>query len=676
MTLKLPPLLKLKRKKINTELPIPKGAVTWLMFCLFITIAWHIPHTPVWVLAVVVLVGGFSYRRILQEKPLPSKTLRFVLTIASMVGVVITYNSFLGRDPGITTLILLSNLKLMELKSRRDFMFIVFMCYFLIFGNFLYDQSLIDLTFTVTAFIFITTAILRLNHPPDRPVKLAFLLKFSFRLFVFALPFTVTLFLLFPRTYGPFWNLPRGGQKAESGFSSAFRLGQVAELAENNASAFQVEFPDNNMPAPKDLYFRGLILWFTDGNTWYRGMLPTRFNRSSRTSVEGILQRITVKPHFQRWLFALDRPVAFPRWCQISAGGIFTSVWRLEAPYRYSVISRIDAAYDFLPKVHRQWALQLPRKPNKRIMELARQWRKRASTDAELIQIAEEFFKGSSFTYSLRPGLLDRDDPLSDFLFNVRKGFCEHYAAAFTFLMRCAGVPARLVAGYQGGEYNPVGKYLEVRQSDAHAWSEVWLEGSGWQRVDPTAWVSPERIEYGMELSQQLSSDLSDEGRSEAIRMALRKSFFKRALKFLKNHWDNIRYKWDVWIISYDIFRQRNFLRSLGLGRVDRLSMFLAVLISIPILLFILSFLLKRRTLSSDPLVRLYSLFCSKLGKAGLQRMRWEGPVHFSRRAVEKFPQKALEIQQVTHLFVHLRYGRLEVTRLRLKELKRYIRKL
>lgn len=676
MKIKLP-FKRNKRKRLTPERPIPKGALTWLMFCLFLTVGWHIPHTPVWVLAVVVVVGVFSYLRIVREKPIPAK-LRTLLTIAAVVGIWLTYKSLLGRDPGITALMLLSSLKLMEMKTRRDFMFIVFMCYFLTFGIFLYDQSLQDLAFMVVAFIFVTAAVLRLNHPQDQPVKLAFLLRYSFKLFLFALPFTVALFLLFPRAYGPLWNFPQDSASAKTGFKNSFRVGEVAQLAQSKEPAFKVEFPGDDMPAQKDLYFRGLVMWFTNGASWYQGIISGRFNRSRRTTAEGILQRITLHPHNKRWLFTLDRPVLAPRWCRRYPGGIFRSLWNIEAAYRYSAVSRVDATYNFMPKVEKQWALQLPRRRSPRIMQLARTWRETASTGAEIIQLAENYFKNeqNGFVYSLNPGQLDPEDPLADFLFNTRKGFCEHYAAAFTYLMRAAGLPARVVAGYQGGELNPVGNYLEVRQSDAHAWSEVWLEGYGWQRVDPTEWVSPERIEYGMELSQQLARGLTDEDRSEAIQKALRGNFFKRALKFLKNHWDNIRYKWDVWIISYDIFRQRNFFSSLGLGRVDRMGMFIAVLIAIPLLFFIISFLLKRRTLSTDPLLRHYQLFCLKLEKAGLQRMRWEGPVHFQQRAVEKFPGKAGIIRQITHLFVHLRYGRLELSRPRLKELKAHIRKL
>jgi transglutaminase-like putative cysteine protease len=440
------------------------------------------------------------------------------------------------------------------------------------------------------------------------------------------------------------------------------------------------------MPAQKDLYFRGLVLWVTNGKAWYQGWVPSRFVGSRSLEGEGILQRITLQPHNKRWLFALDRPVRSPRWSRAFPGNIFQSLWDLKTPIRYGVLSRPDAGLSFLPKVHRQWALDLPEDVSPRIMELGQQWRDHNSTITGILRQAENYFKENGFVYTLNPGQMDPDDPLGDFLFNKRTGFCEHFAASFAMLMRAAGVPARVVIGYQGGEYNPVGKYLEVRQSEAHAWAEVWVKEeseeiettgeTGWVRVDPTAWVSRERIEYGLEMSQRILAYLTGADREEAIQQALRGNFFKRTWNFLKNHWENIKYKWDTWIITYDIFQQRNFLSSLGLGRMDRLSLLLAILILIPVLLFIISFVLKRKALSSNPPVRLYLRFCSKLERLGLQRLRWEGPVHFELRALEKFPKKAEVIQQVTNLFIHLRYGRLEVTKERLKQLKRHIRKL
>ncbi len=674
--------LKLERKKSLPDLPIPKGAMTWLMFCFFLSVGWHaiwhIPELPVWALIAVVPMSIFSYRRIVQEKPLPSQVLRIVLTIACVAGIFLHFGFPLGRDPGITTLILLSSLKLMELKTRRDFMFVVYMCYFIVFGNFLYDQSLPDLAFMIAAVILLTAAVLRLNHPSEETVKLSYLLKFSARLFLMAFPMAVMLFLIFPRAYGHFLNFPRDPRIYKSGFRDTLQPGDVSQLAQSNDTAMEVEFPNKDMPGQKDLYFRGLLLWYTDGKAWYQGYMPSRTSQRDREEAEGIFHYITLQPHHQKWLFGLDRPVMMQMLRRELPDNIYQALFDVKSPLRYGVISRPDAGYHFLPKVHRKWALQLPDEISPRIMELAREWRSSSTTDADIVQAAENFFKSGKFWYTLNPGTMDPGDPLGDFLFSKRQGFCEHFAASFALSMRAAGVPARVVVGYQGGEYNPVGEYLEVRQSDAHAWAEVWLEEGGennrWQRIDPTAWVSPERIQYGLEVSQRISANLEGADRDEALQDALRGNFLTRAWKFVKNHWENIKYQWDAWIITYDRFRQRNFFSSLGFGRVDRMTLFIVVLILVPIFLYIISLFMRRKSFRADPLVKLYLRFCVKLEKAGLPRYRWEGPVHYGQRAVKKFPGKAGIIHQVTDLFVHLRYGRLEVTKERLKLLKQQIR--
>jgi hypothetical protein len=289
-----------------------------------------------------------------------------------------------------------------------------------------------------------------------------------------------------------------------------------------------------------------------------------------------------------------------------------------------------------------------------------------------VVQKALDYFTNSGFEYSTTPGAMDPDTPLEDFLFNVRKGFCEHYAASFTLLMRAAGIPARMVIGYQGGEYNSVGGYLVVRQFDAHAWAEVWLEEKGWQRVDPTAAVAPDRIEFGAEMSRTISAmgDLRDEDRSQAIERAMRKGFFEKIFAFFKDHWDNINLKWEVWIMSYNRYSQRSFLRGIGLADVSRWSLVVVLVVIIPALFFLVSLLLKRQTLSSDPLVKLYQRFYRKTAKKGIRPAAWEGPLDFRLRAVDAFPHKAKEIRQITGLYINLRYGGLPVTKDALKEFK------
>lgn len=670
-----------QRFSITPLLPISKEALYWLIFCLLLVTAYHIPHIPVWATAAVLVIAVWRVRVVKKGNPIPSRFLRYGLTAAAILGVLVTYRSYLGRDPGITALIVLSTLKLLELKSQRDFMFVVFLCYFLVLGNFLYTQSIPALLFMAAAVILITAATLRLNRQESVQVKISSLLKSAGKLFLLSLPFMVILFFLFPRTAGPLWNLPQDPEgKFRSGFNDSIYPGQIARLANSKVPAFRVAFPDNNMPSHRNLYFRGVILWFTNGRGWFQGVLPS--SRPTQISVspgESVRQVITLEPHYRRWLFALDMPVILPRWCRQLPGRIFRT-WRIVERYMsYSVVSRINyQSNDPLSDTSRRWSLQLPRNLSLRIKNLAASWRDRFATDEEIVQTALNYFKENSFVYSLKPGVMDREHPFADFLFNKRKGFCEHYAGAFALLMRAAGVPTRVVTGYQGGKYNTVGKYLLVRQSEAHAWCEVYLPGNGWQRVDPTAEVSPERIEYGLEVSSSVAAlDSSDEsGRSDAVNRALRRNFFKRLFETLEQYWDTINNKWNLWIMSYDLYRQRSFLKGIGIQDRSYLTLIVVIVIVISLLLFLVSYLLRRKNALSHPLLELYRQFCNKLARAGLQRFSWEGPLDYESRAAAAFPQQAAGIRQVTGLFIKLRYGKQVVNEQVLKRLKKFITKI
>ncbi|MDQ1351262.1 MAG: protein-glutamine gamma-glutamyltransferase, partial [Acidobacteriota bacterium] len=647
--------VKLKISKTTPVVPpliLSRGALGWLIFALLLAISYHIPHTPIWAVAAVPVMLTWRYRLFVRKQPLPPQTIRVILALAAFGGVMASYHSYLGRDPGITALILLSTLKLFELKSQRDFMFAIFLAYFLVFGNFLYDQTIQALAFMVAAVILITATVLRLNHGEKEPVKISFLVKSGFRFFLYAIPFMVVLFAFFPRSSVPLWNLPHdSGKRGQSGFNDTVFPGQIAELAASNQTVFRVVFPDNNMPAFKDLYFRGLVLWFTNGKGWFQGTLSFLPGRRLPIPEDNIIrQEITLEPQYEHWLFALDLPVDQPRGSQRLPGRIIQAYWPVSEVITYGVASVLHPKNpEPRNEVPRWWPLQLPEKWNSPMLELARSWRAAATSDAEVVQAALDYFKRMGFEYSLTPGTLDPQAPLEDFLFNKRKGYCEHYAATFTLLMRAAGIPSRMVVGFQGGEVNSVGGYLVVRQADAHAWSEVWLEGKGWQRVDPTAVVSPERVEFGAEMSRTLSAmgRLQGEDISEAIQRAMRKGFFEKVSRFFKDHWDNINIKWEVWIMSYDRFRQRAFLRGVGLADVGRWSYIVVLLIIIPALFFLVSLLLKRQTTAADPLVKLYRRFYSKTAKMGIRPAPCEGPQVLQLRVVDAFPHKAEEIREI-----------------------------
>ena len=666
-----------KNVSVVPPLILSRGALGWLIFSLLLAITWHIPHTPIWAVIAAPLIVAWRYRLFVRKQPLPPQTIRIILALAAFVGVMASYHSYLGRDPGISAIILLSTLKLFELKTQRDFMFVVFLCYFLVFGNFLYDQTIQALAFMVVAVILITATVLRLNHGEKEPVKVSFLVKYGFRFFLYSVPFMVVLFAFFPRTSVPLWHLPHDSSKhGQVGFNDSVYPGQVAELATSTQTAFRVNFPDGNMPALKDLYFRKLVLWFTNGKGWSQGNLSfLRGHLEAAPDDILIRQEITLEPHYERWLFALDLPVIIPRRSRRLPGRVMQSYWPISEVVTYEVVSALQPKkQEPQNEVPRWLALQLPRDWNSPIRELAQSWRKSAASNAEVVQAALNFFSRSGFEYTLTPGTLDPETPLEDFLFNKRKGFCEHYAAAFTLLMRAANIPARMVVGFQGGEVNTAGGYLVVHQSDAHAWAEVWLDEKGWQRVDPTAAVAPERVEFGAEMSRTLLS-MGGLDRNEALRRAMRRSLIYKISRFFKDHWDNINIKWEVWIMSYDRFRQRAFLRGVGLEHVGRWSLYIALIVIIPALVFLVSLLLKRQTTTTDPLIKIYRGFYAKTAKRGIRPASWEGPLDFQLRAVDAFPRHAKEIREIINLYIDLRYGRLPLTKQSLNQFKQQVKK-
>ncbi|MCP4221304.1 MAG: DUF3488 domain-containing transglutaminase family protein [bacterium] len=682
---------KIFRRKSPTlpPLPLSKEAVSWLMFSLVLSISWHIPHTPIWTLAAVAVVLIWRFRMITGKSPEPPKLLKYALTIGVIIGVVITYRSFMGRDPGTTALILLSTLKLLELKSQRDFMFVIFLCYFLVFGNFLYSQSIPALLFMMVAFVLITAAVLRMNHGGRYPVRadapeavrLPFLLKSGARFFLLSLPFMAVMFFLFPRTSGPLWNIPQdNAAKARSGFRDSVYPGQFAELAQSNVIAFRVTF-DNGVPPQRDLYFRGLVLWFSNGRGWFQGIIPSiRGPEPLSGKTSPVSYTVALEPHFQRWAFALDIPLGYPRRSRHYPGHVFQFWQPVKTPVQYRVSSTLSPDFgDRLNRRYRGWALMLPRQSQPRLEELAERLRAgtASGSDAETVQAALDYLAASGFTYSLTPGVMDRHSPFEDFLFNKRTGFCEHFAGAFTLLMRIAGIPARMVLGYQGGEFNAVGGYLLVRQSDAHAWCEVWLEKEGWRRVDPTAAISPDRIEYGLEISRRLSDlgPLEGKQRTDAINRAMSPNFFKRLFRTLEQHWDNVNNKWNLWIMSYDRYRQRDIIKSLGFPAVRRWNLLIAVVVLTVLLFFLVSGLVKRHAIASDPLAGVYRRFCKKTSKKGIKPRSWEGPLDFRDRAMQFFPLQAEEIKQISDNYIRLRYGREGADDRVLKELKQRVRR-
>jgi hypothetical protein len=292
-----------------------------------------------------------------------------------------------------------------------------------------------------------------------------------------------------------------------------------------------------------------------------------------------------------------------------------------------------------------------------RVKRMAERLYQQSATDEDYANAVLNFYRESGFTYSLRPPLLG-DNPVETFMFDTREGYCEHYASSFTAMMRLAGIPARVVIGYQGGEWNDQGDYMIVRQSDAHAWSEVWFENVGWVRVDPTAAVAPERIEYGLAAIQQLVEQGEPLGSlsGERLQVALQQSLLVKSFREMRLFWDGVNTRWYRWIIGYGTENQESLLRWLGLAgnNIGYLGVLLVILSVLAVSLQ--AWLLFRREKALDAATIQYKKYCKRLAKIGLSRGPAEGPVNFAQRVIRARPDLKPAVRQITERYVKIVY--------------------
>lgn len=459
------------------------------------------------------------------------------------------------------------------------------------------------------------------------------------------------LFVLFPRIPGPIWGLPKDAHGGVTGLSDSMNPGSISDLGQSDAVAFRASFEGGEMPPANRLYWRGPVLWDTDGRRWTGDRRLELDATPPPVTPLGpaLAYTLTLEPHQQRFLLALDLPGAAPPGARLGRDFQLWSDQPVRDRLRYSMRAWPDYRVDALSAVERQRALALPVGQHPRSRALAREWRAQAASDDEVVQFALLHFREQPFVYTLSPPLLT-GDVVDEFLFLSQRGFCEHYAAAFTVLMRAAGVPTRVVTGYQGGERNPLGDYLLVRQRDAHAWAEVWLDGRGWVRVDPTAAVAPIRVEQGMQAalpdSVGAGSVLGLEGSAPML----------AAVKQLSQIWDTVNNSWNQWVLGYGPARQAELMARLGFGRLDWRWLGIALLVTVALVLAaVVAWLLRGRR--PDPVLRAYRRLCGKLSRAGLPRRPCEGPRDYAARVVAARPDLRAPLLPLVDEYVAVRYG-------------------
>ena len=612
--------------------------LAWTMSGLVAALGPHLLRLQVWVSAFV--LGVCAWRLIAEKRGwrMPVGFVRGAIAAGVTVAVVLGYSTITGLDGGTALLALMSALKLLETRTARDHTILIFIGWFLCLASFLYAQDIATAAWVLPTVWLLAAALLEVSRrgrggPALHPFRTtgAMLLK--------AAPVALVLFFFFPRVEGSFWGVP-SSERALTGLTEEMSPGDISDLTLNDVVAFRVRFKGDPPPRPLR-YWRGLVLMSFDGYTWSRGDAQSfpplgcrPRQRSGRLHGDARADRAAVPvrarpggPLDARASRASPGTMAFAR-ASPSTRCCATTRARTCATARASH-SRCRCAMRACSC--RRTGIRGPRSSQQNM-------RREAGSDEAYIRAVLDMFRQQEFFYTLTPPGLARDS-VDDFLFNTRQGFCGHFASAFTTMMRAAGIPARVVAGYQGGDWNPVGGYLLVRQSHAHAWSEVWLPGQGWRRIDPTAAVAPERIERGIEASFA-GSDL------------LPGAFMRDSPLLWKMGmiWDNVNAEWNDWVVQFDRALQNEILLDLGFDDPDwrAFATALGIGLAIAVVLLFGWLAFEFRPQSPDPAAAAYRRFTRRLARRGFERGDRRGAARF-RTARAPVPSRTRAVRTRDH---------------------------
>lgn len=628
--------------------------LAWLLAAIAMVIAPHLSRLPLWISLFCMITLLWRLYLAHHDRHLLPRWLLVTLAISAVGGTYFSYDTIIGRDSGTTLLILLATVKLLEIRDQRDAVVLILLGYFIIITSFLYSQSTFTSFYMLLVVLVLTTALIGFNHlasaSSSQPrARLAAILIAQ------SIPLTLVLFLFFPRMQGPLWGLPQDTSSQLSGLSETMSAGSISQLILSDAVAFRVNFEDD-MPQRDQLYWRGPVLRAFNGKTWTSGQKTTRKTLGyPPPASKPVRYTVTLEPHNNHWLLALDIPAALPPDSTLSGDYQILSGEPVRSRAMYAMTSYPDARTGLeASDAELHQALQLPPASsihgNRRARALAAAWRDTLDNDEAIVREALSMFRKQRFRYTLLPALL-KDNPVDEFLFDTREGFCEHYSSGFVFLMRAAGVPARIVTGYLGGEMNPVSNYMIVRQSDAHAWAEVWLKNRGWVRIDPTVAISPGRIQAGIAAAVKATDPLPAMARAEL-----------GWLRGLRLSADAATNNWNQWVLGYSPTQQQALLSRTGLQSAGWLEMTGILTASVILLVLVAAVIMlwqsRRHTRQHDPIQQAYRKFCNKLARKGLPRQIHEGPRDYAARLVGLRPELAPAVVAISDLYISLRYGR------------------
>jgi transglutaminase-like putative cysteine protease len=639
------PVLNIMRGEFNR---FNKNVLIFLLSSIGLIVFPHVYHLPAAVLGFFFLLLGWRFIGIWKPGWLPDSWFVLLLTVLGVGLLYSQHQSLFGRDPGTSLFVIGLALKLLEIKTERDIYLITYLAFIVAASQFLYEQNILVGVYilAVCCTLFATLVCINSLQPRTLPA-----LKTATVIIAQAMPIAGVLFILFPRVEAPRLMLLSENHQAKTGLSDSMEPGSISNLGLSDELVFRVKFK-GAIPPSDQRYWRGPVLTHTDGRLWTQSVHKD-FNRFLDTpKFTGAPYRYTLlmEPQDNPWVFALDMPAEYQPPLRLNANNqlVSTELPGKRAEYKVTSYPRYNTGY--ITKTEYQDATQLPGKPSDKISQLVRQLHGFDSPPETYIQQLMTHFRNENFYYTLTPPLME-ENPIETFLFETRYGFCSHYAAAFVYLMRVADIPSRIVSGYQGGELNKIGNFLEIRQAHAHAWAEVWLQDKGWVRVDPTAAIAPERIEQDVNVDQQIAS-----GIVTFVSPTPQTLVAFDWLKQTRQLWNSADYNWQRWVINYNSMSQLRLLSSWGIQNIK--AMLYSMIGLIALIIAVLSwFLLYRKQKTTDRTLRLYNRFCKKLARKGVVRSESEGAKDFAERVKARLPEQSAQIDQITDVFIKLRYG-------------------
>ena len=652
------------RSPVKTDTSIPRRPLLWMAAALLFTLPPFFDSLSSWVPWLFLLSLALKFWMEPRGYRLRSVVLKLLLVATAVATAFISYGSVNGVEAGISLLVVLMSLKILEAHTAREFRVMVLIGWMLCLCGFFLSQDFTSALCLLIAFALLVVALIQF-HRGASPGAVWPPVGTTCKLLLQASPLVILFFLLFPRINAGFRFELRPFRSANTGFSDRLAPGSIAALTNSSEIAFRAEFPGNSTRPSGPMYWRGLVMWRCNGMEW-RAPYEPQPKSSSRTqdlagsgglpvpsaNAKEIQQRITLAPNGGRWMFALDHPIKAVRGAMIARGDYLSSFQPIRKARQYEVVSSEFGGSEITAK-ERADALQVPASISPAVRDLAYSWSVQNHDSRAVVGSALQFFRTKGFSYSLTPGEYDN---LDEFLFRRRVGFCEHYATSFATLMRLAGIPARVVVGYLGGEYNDLGHFFLVRQADTHAWCEVWLPEKGWTRIDPTAVVAPGRA--SLDLSSFLETRVASgqmEGRSNALIARLLRSGVFTSVRFI---WQALSYQWDTRVLAYDADVQDVLLTSMGIASRGTLFLIVEILLVVIAVLVIYFAWMQLRTRSrADRVKALYEYFCRKIARLGVPRDPCEGPLDFARRAALSLPNESRRIREIADTYILLRYA-------------------